>query len=260
MPRILKTVVPRIRKSVEERGLLVSLYRSVLLPIHLLREYREAARPKPRRERSEFDQEYGVETDGDVDRWTYLSDLDIPSPNWIHGNNYAAIEPARFQAIVETLSIRFEDFVFLDLGSGKGRALLLASEVPFRRITGIEFSPELHAIALRNIAKFNSARGRCAVVESVCGDFLEFALPLEPSVLFFFDPCDERALGKMLARISKSLGAHPREMYLVYVAPTAGKERLLEGSGCFEIVVRNLEHNFCVYRSRARTPSTPAHR
>jgi len=45
VPRILKTVVPRIRKSIEERGLLVSAFRSVLLPIHLLQQYREALRP-----------------------------------------------------------------------------------------------------------------------------------------------------------------------------------------------------------------------
>lgn len=248
MPRILKTVVPRIRKSVEERGLLGSLYRSVLLPVHLLREYREAARPKARLERSGFDQECGVETDGDVDGWTHLSDLDIPSPNWIHGNNYAPIEPSRFRAILETLSIQFDDFVFLDFGSGKGRALLLASEAPFRKIAGIEFSPELHAIALSNIAKFNSPRRRCRAVESVCGDFLEFPLPLEPSVLFFFDPCDERVLAKMLAKIAESVGAHPREMYLVYVAPTAAKERLLDAASSFVTLVKNSEHNFCVYR------------
>lgn len=250
MPRILRTVIPRIRKSFEERGLLVSLYRSALLPIHLLREYREAVRPKPRRQQSQFDQEWGVETDGEVEGWTYLSDLDISSPNWIHGNNYAPIEPARFKAILETLSIRFEDFVFVDFGSGKGRALLLASEAPFRKIIGIDFSPELHAVALSNIAKFNSPRRMCPTVESVCGDFLAFPLPLEPSVLFFFDPCDKRVLAAMLAKVSESLGAHPRELCLVYAAPTAAKERLLDATSCLVKVVRNSEHNFCVYRAQ----------
>jgi tRNA G46 methylase TrmB len=31
-----------------------------------------------------------------------------------------------------------------DLGSGRGRALLLASHVPFEQIIGIEVSPQLH--------------------------------------------------------------------------------------------------------------------
>lgn len=205
-------------------------------------------RPKARLERSQFDLESGVETDGDVEGWTHLSDLDIPSPNWIHGNNYAPIEPGRFQAILETLSIRFEDFLFIDFGSGKGRALLLASEAPFRKIIGIEFSPELHGDARSNIAKYNSARRRCPTVESVCGDFLEFPLPLEPSVLFFFDPCDWRVLAKMLERISESVRAQPRETYLVYVAPTAAKERLLDATSWLVKLARNSEHNFCIYR------------
>lgn len=223
MPRILRTIVPRIKKSLQERGLFVSLCRSALLPIHLLREYRQARRIDPNDQApSEFDQKYGVETDGDLDGWTYLSDLEIPGSNWIHGNNYAPIEPARFHAILASLQLQFQDFVFVDFGSGKGRALLMASEFPFKRIVGIEFSPELHAVALANLAKDRGFKRRFASVESLRMDFLEFPLPPEPSVLFFFDPCDESVLAKMLAKISGSIEANPRELYVIYVAPDGG--------------------------------------
>jgi len=248
MPRILRTVVPRIKKSIQERGVLISLYRSALLPIHLFREYRQARRIDPSRQGgSGFDQEYGVETDGDLEGWTYLSDLEIPGSNWIHGNNYAPIEPARFHAILTSLPLNFEDFVFVDFGSGKGRSLLMASEFPFKRIVGIEFSPELHEVAVANLAKGRGFKRRCNSVESLCEDFLEFPLPSEPSVLFFFDPCDESVLAKMLARISRSLEANPRELYVIYVAPTAAKERLLDSAGCVRKVARNVERNFCIY-------------
>jgi SAM-dependent methyltransferase len=248
MPRILRTVIPRIKKSIQERGLLVSLYRSALLPIHLLREYRQTRRIDPSsRVRSGFDQEYGVETDGDLDGWTYLSDLEIPSSNWIHGNNYAPIEPARFHAILASLELKFENFVFVDFGSGKGRALLMASEFPFKKIVGVEFSPELHAAALANLAMDRGFERRCELVESLCMDFLEFPLPPEPSVLFFFDPCDESVLAKMLAKISQSLEANTRELYVIYVAPTAAKERLLDAAGFLRKLLRNGEQNFCVY-------------
>ena len=248
MPRILRTIVPRIKKSLKERGLLVSLYRSALLPLHLFREYRQTRRIDPGSQvRSGFDLEYGVETDGDLDGWTYLSDLEIPSSNWIHGNNYAPIEPARFHAILASLQLEFEDFVFVDFGSGKGRALLLASQFPFKRIVGVEFSPELHTAALANLA--GGLDRRCESVESLCMDFLEFALPAEPSVLFFFDPCDESVLAKMLAKISESLRAQPRQLYAIYVAPNLAKERLLDGTVGLTRVTRNSEQNFCVYRS-----------
>ena len=252
MPRILRTIVPRIKKSVQERGLFVSLGRSVLLPVHLLREYQQTRRIDPSSQgQSGFDQEYGVETDGDLEGWTYLSDLEIPSSNWIHGNNYAPIEPARFRAILASLELKFEDFVFIDYGSGKGRALLMASEFPFKRIVGIEFSPELHAVALANLAKDLGSKSKCDSVESVCMDFLEFPLPPEPSVLFFFDPCDESVLAKMLAKISQSLAAHPRELRVIYVAPNAAKERLLDAAGCLRKGVRNSEQNFCIYQAKA---------
>jgi hypothetical protein len=72
---------------------------------------------------------HGVETDGKYRKWTYLSDLDIPSPNWIEGNDYLPIEPERFKRVLASLDITFEDFTFVDFGSGKGRALLLASGI-----------------------------------------------------------------------------------------------------------------------------------
>jgi hypothetical protein len=119
MPRILKTVVPRIRRSLEERGLLVSLGRSVLVPIHLWQEYRAARKQNSVAKGGDFDRDHDVDTDGEIDGWTHLSDLDIPSANWIYGRNYAPIDPDRFHAAVSSISTMFEDFVFIDFGSGK---------------------------------------------------------------------------------------------------------------------------------------------
>jgi hypothetical protein len=145
---------PRVHRS---RGIVASLWRSARLPGQLLREYR-VARSLPRNlPRSAFDTEHGVDTDGELGGWTYLSDLEIESPNWIHGVNYTAIEPERFAAVMAGMALRHEDFVFVDFGSGKGRALLLASEFPFRRVIGFEFAPELHAIATENLRKYRRA-------------------------------------------------------------------------------------------------------
>src|ERR1700688_3075147 len=157
MPRVTKTIIPRIKQSLRDRGLATSLYRSILLPVHLFKEYRAAKALRPTASSSDFDRQNGVNTDGKFDGWTYLSDLDIPSPNWIEANDYAAIEPEHFSRVLADSRIAFEDFTFIDFGSGKGRALLLASEYPFRRIVGLEFSPELHLTAEENIARYTSA-------------------------------------------------------------------------------------------------------
>jgi len=250
MPRILKTVVPRIRRSLAERGLLVSLRRSVLLPIHLFQEYRKAKKHNTVQVRSDFDRDHDVDTDGEIDGWTHLSDLNIPSANWIYGRNYAPIDPVRFHAVLASIEIRFEDFVFIDFGSGKGRALLMASEYPFRRVVGIEFSPELHLVAQRNIENFGDRRRKCGPLESVCMDFVDFSPPDEASVLFFFDPCEDAILIELLRNIHRSLEQHPRSAYLVYVAPTASKKVLLDDADWLIQRRVNEEFRFCVYQAR----------
>ena len=249
MPRIIKTIIPRIKKSIRARGVLVSLSRSVLLPVHLFREYRAARRLVRDHCQSEFDRAYDVDTDGDFGGWTYLSDLSIPSPNWIHGNNYTGIDPERFSGILAGVTIKFEDFVFIDFGSGKGRALLLASEFPFKRIVGVEFSPELHAAAVDNIRKYKTPLQHCNAVESVCMDFVDFHLPPEPSVLFFFDPCAEMVFEILLNNIERSFHEHPREIYIVYVAPSPNLH-LLDSAGFLLRLARNHKYDFSLYKTK----------
>src|SRR2546423_15631693 len=113
---------------------MASLRRSVLLPMHLMREYRAAKKLRKNESCSEFDMAHDVDTDGDFDGWTYLSDLNIASANWIHGGNYCGVSPEQFTSVMADVTLQHEDFTFIDFGSGKGRALLIASEFPFRRI------------------------------------------------------------------------------------------------------------------------------
>jgi SAM-dependent methyltransferase len=247
MPRLIRTVLPRIRKSLAERGVMGSLFRGVLLPIHLFREHRTVKTLVADQKRSEFDLLHRVDTDGEWEGWTFLSDLDIASPNWIYGRNYAGTEPERFAEIVSCLRIDFEDFAFIDFGSGKGRALLMASEFPFKSIVGIEFSPELHAIAQQNIQKYANSTQRCTRIESVCMDFADFRLPPEACVLYFFDPCEEKVLRKVFENLRASLQEHPRKIYVAYLAPN--NEHFLGSLGFLSQTARNEKHNFLVYES-----------
>src|SRR5882762_1691143 len=248
MPRVTRTMIPRIKKSLRERGLVTSLCRSFLLPVHLFREYRAARSLRPDSEVSEFDTEYGVDTDGRFGGWTYLSDLNIPSSNWIDGNDYIAIEPIRFNHVLAGLDIAFEDYTFVDFGSGKGRALLLASEFPFKRILGLEFSPELHRTAEENIRRCSSASQKCRDIRSLNVDFADFALPPEASVLFFFHPCRTRVLSGVVGNIGRSLLSHPRALYIAYVAPTLEQEQLFASTGFLEKIFESPEFRFCLYR------------
>lgn len=249
MPRVIRTVIPRIKKSLRERGVVTSLCRSLLLPVHLFREYCAARSLRPDNQVSEFDRDHGVETEGQFEGWTYLSDLDIPSPNWIEGNDYLPIEQERFHQVLASFDIAFGDFTFIDFGSGKGRALLLASGYPFKRIIGLEFSPKLHHIAQENIRRYRSPAQRCSDIQSVNTDFVDYRLPDEASVLFFFHPCRIRVLSLAMAGIQRSLLSSPRPLYIAYVAPTLEQQQLFATAGFLEKIVNNEEFKFCLYRA-----------
>jgi len=250
-------MIPRIKKSLRERGLVTSLCRSFLLPVHLFREYRAAKSLRPDGQASAFDKQYGVDTNGKFGGWTYLSDLDIPSSNWIDGNDYAAIDPVRFEHVLAGFDIAFEDYTFVDFGSGKGRALLLASAFEFRRILGLEFSPELHSIAEENIRRYRSATQKCHDIRSLNVDFASYALPPEASVLFFFHPCRIRVLSDVMTGIGQSLLSCPRPLYVAYVAPTLEQEQLFASAGFLEKICESTEFKFCLYRGCLQTDVVP---
>jgi SAM-dependent methyltransferase len=162
---------------------------------------------------------------------------------------YQPTEPDLFREMLEALSQQsrsdFREFVFIDLGSGKGRTLLMASDYPFRRIVGVELLPALDTSAQENIGKYRSESQKCFAVESVCADATEFSFPAEPMVLYLFNSFPESGLRKVIANLEKSLRAHPRAVFLLYHNP------LLEVVLSQSFALRKLHatHQFAVYRS-----------
>jgi SAM-dependent methyltransferase len=122
-------------------------------------------------------------------------------------------------ALAQHASIDFTGFTFVDLGSGKGRALLMASDYPFRRIVGVELLPALHEIARQNLAQYHAESQKCFAVESVCADATTFALPEGPLVIYLFNPFPEAGLRRALAKLIESVEAHARPVYVVYHNP-----------------------------------------
>lgn len=163
-----------------------------------------------RRER-EFDARHAIDTAGVA----HLRTLEIQSANRDFGVRYEATNPEWFRDLVGSLPIDYREFLFVDFGAGKGRALALASEFPFRRIVGVEFSPELADVARRNVASFRSERQQCLEFEVVCSDAVEFELPRDPAVLYFYNPFGEPVLSRVLGNIRRSYDDAPRTLYLV---------------------------------------------
>jgi SAM-dependent methyltransferase len=142
---------------------------------------------------------------------------------------YQPTEPALFHEMMASLPVDVRGFTFVDLGSGKGRTLLMASEYPFRKIIGVEILPELHRMAEENIRAYRSPRQSCTEIESICADASDFDLPAGPLLLYLFNPLPETSLRRMLANLEKSLRQHPRTVYVLYCNPLLERV-LLESS------------------------------
>ncbi len=117
------------------------------------------------------------------------------------------------------LILEFRDYTFIDLGSGKGRTLLMASDYPFRRIVGVELLPSLHQIAEDNLRLYKSDSQECFALESICADASEFAFPDDPLVLYLFNPLPESGMRKVVANLDRSLLGHPRAVFVLYHNP-----------------------------------------
>jgi predicted RNA methylase len=108
------------------------------------------------------------------------------------------------------------DFTFIDLGSGKGRVLLMASDYPFKRIIGVEFMPELYLAAQKNIASYSNDRQRCRQIETVCMDARDFDFPAGPLVVYLFNPFSAAIFAQMLEHLRRSVEHVSRPVYIGY--------------------------------------------
>jgi hypothetical protein len=133
------------------------------------------------------------------------------------GSPYFASEPWLFEEMMRTLPIDFREFTFVDLGSGKGRALLMASSYPFQNIVGVEFVPDLNRIAQQNISKhLGEHRQRVVCLEL---DARDFTFPSGPLVVYLFNPFPELVFVAVLENLEHSLLESPRSVYVAYRSP-----------------------------------------
>lgn len=165
-----------------------------------------------------FDERFGVDTSG------LIYDLPSGHPHDIYNNGYFAVAPSVFHAVMgalqEQLHLDYQRFAFVDLGSGKGRALLLASDYPFREVVGIELSPELNRIARSNIGRYLRARPRPGPpVVSRHGDATTFAWPPGPLVVYMWNAFEGPVMQQVFQNLQASLAEQPRDLYLIYMHP-----------------------------------------
>ncbi|MCW2990790.1 MAG: hypothetical protein JWM73_1384 [Solirubrobacterales bacterium] len=130
---------------------------------------------------------------------------------------YCDYEPSPWSALVLALGGDVpRGSVLLDLGSGKGRGVLAAARLPFRRVIGVEHAPQLHALAQENLRRFRGPR-RCDDVVLVCADVAERPIADEVTHLLLNNPVVAEARERLFAQLAATRRRRPRAMRVIYL-------------------------------------------
>jgi SAM-dependent methyltransferase len=169
-----------------------------------------------------FDLRHGVETSGLL----FAHQLISGHAHDDHINAYWGTPPSGFHGVLDqwrkTLAgtaFAIADYTFLDIGSGKGRALMLASGAPFQRIIGVELNPELHSVAETNLALWRTFPHPCSDIVVLNVDALAAPIPESPTVLYIYNSFNLYVMLPLLERLQDLARARTAPLDLIYAAP-----------------------------------------
>jgi SAM-dependent methyltransferase len=148
--------------------------------------------PKGQTNRDSFDETFGVKTSGIV--WL----TNFRTENSSHGVRYEPCSPARCSWVMENAGIDPKEFAFIDVGCGKGRPLIIASQHGFAELIGVEHSAKLCRIATANMQKIRVS------AQIICQDASSFQFPDKDVFVFFYHPFDSVILNKVLNNLRSS--------------------------------------------------------
>lgn len=164
-----------------------------------------------------FDRTLGTDTSG------WVSPLELPRAEAAraHAICYAGSQPSLLRLALAELPA-LDTCTFVDLGCGKGRALLVASEFPFHDILGVELSAPLARIAERNAALIARRFPQRTPIAIAVADASTFPLPAGNLVLFLYHPFGAALVARVAAGVEAAIAAERRAVHVVYYNPVAG--------------------------------------
>ena len=184
-----------------------------------------------------FDLKYGTDTAG----YLFPDDLRSGQKHDSMNNGYSAVAPSvfreacrRWRESLATTGARIEAYTFVDIGAGKGRAMLLAAEMPFRKVIGVELNEELAHIAQRNAARWSRIAHLNSKIRVLRRDAMEFTWPRTPLLVYLNNPFDCALVEELATRLAASAEKGHGPIDLLYVNPGCA-DSLIRG-GFFKLV------------------------
>lgn len=207
-------------RSIRHRLALFTYSWHAVGPATMLRNsMRWAADGEARACASDFDAQHGTDTGGQMTP----REAGIPAAQRATATMYLPTADEDLAAMLGALpwsDAQRRCASFVDLGSGKGRVVLMAAMQRFAEVVGVELSPALHAAAVENVAQIE-ARGRLrSRVRLVHGDATAFAPPRGPLIAYLYHPFRQALAEQVIDGIVASLVEAPRPAAVMYCHPT----------------------------------------
>jgi SAM-dependent methyltransferase len=140
----------------------------------------------------------------------------IPNhPNVDHATIYIPTREGPFLKMLDALNLDKDNTVFIDFGCGKGRALMLAAKHGIKKIKGIEFCEQLSSIALSNLQLYSN-KNRDIDYVVINDDMSLYNIDDSDNLFYFYNPCDEYVLNKVISNIINSFSRVAREGMIIY--------------------------------------------
>ncbi|MGA1823441.1 MAG: class I SAM-dependent methyltransferase [bacterium] len=182
---------------------------------------------------------YGVDTEGIIE----LTELGFEKNI---GSRQESTPYLHMSKIIRTLTKTPED-VFIDMGSGKGRVMIIAGRYPFKRIIGVDVSSKLNRICEQNIRKMQ-ARLKCKEFVHITTNAINYQIPDDATFIFFFNPFPLEVMDTVMTQIKKSLNRHHRSIKIIWYNPKYDRE--IERIHSIEKTGSIIWYNFGLYKSK----------
>jgi precorrin-6B methylase 2 len=140
-----------------------------------------------------------------------VEDLGLPSET---AHFHSATPALALRRVLRDLGITSADRI-LDIGCGKGAAVIEFARWPFGKVAGCDISPWLVEIARANCRKL-----ACPRVELFCADAAEFKDLDEYNYFYLFNPFPAAVMEAVMDHLVESLRVRPRLITLLYRNPT----------------------------------------
>lgn len=166
-----------------------------------------------------FDLKWGTRTRGK----TAAAKLGLQSSDLPHLTGYQAVNEEHLRSALEAVSFPRQS-IFVDIGCGKGKALLIAAGYDFvSRAVGVELAASLCDDARRNVERLRARGVIHKPVEIVEADAARYQFVNDENIFFVNNPFDWSLMSRLVDNICEAARLSNKEVFLLYANPASAE-------------------------------------